>query len=126
MISNLKSQISNLPSRLLHLLQVRPKGLNVGLAHFDDRNFEKTIRWEHGAVSVDQAFEDPYGFIAVIVRLLADGAVDLAVDDALERGVLFVKADELDLAEASGFFGGLEALRSVVGEEADHAGQIRL
>src|ERR1043166_3493105 len=69
---------------------------------------------------------DPYGFIAVIVRLLADGAVDLTVDDALERGVLFVKADELDLAEASGFFGGLEALRSVVGEEADHAGQIRL
>ena len=111
--------------RLLHLLQVGPELFHLGFADLDTGHFMEAARRKPGLIAVGQAGEDAHRFVAVIGGLLAHGAVDLSVDDALENRVYLVEADDFDFVRLARFLRGLQTDRRVIGEEADPAGEVR-
>ena len=64
------------------------------------------------------------GLLAEFVRLLNDGAVDIARLDAFESFGVFVEADDFDFARLTGAADGVEDGRTVVAPEADEAGDV--
>ena len=79
----------------------------------------------------DEAFFAAKGFgdefhrlAAELEGLLDDGGDDGAGFDAVEGGLVFVEADDLDFADFVGFLDGFEDGGAVVGPEADQAGDV--
>lgn len=106
------------------LLQLAPKGCNIVFADLACWDIEHAALGQHRPVAALEGGEDAYRFVAVSVGILHYGAVDVAVDDALQSGVFLVEGDDLDLASLAGFFDGFERQRRVVGKEADDTVEI--
>lgn len=76
---------------------------------------------EVGVVALGYFNESLHALVAELVGLLNDGAFDFASADAIEGFLLFVEADDLQLAEQLLFLGNEQDLWSIVCPEADHA-----
>src|SRR5688500_16970550 len=81
----------------LLLLEIGPERLDVVLLHDDALELEVSVRRQDRVVPLQEPRQDPHRLAAVPERLLADRPVDRAVLDAIERRVLLVEADDLDL-----------------------------
>ncbi len=97
--------------RLLHLLQVGPELFRVGFADLDAGHLMEAAGREHGLIAVGQAGEDADGIVAVIIRLLADGAVHVPVDDALENRVRLVDGHVYGTVSQQPYYYGYESVR---------------
>ena len=66
-----------------------------------------------------------YRLIAEFVRLLNDGREYRPFLDAGESLILFVKANDLHLADLVGILDGIQDRGTVVAPESDHRGDVR-
>ena len=111
----------------LHLdFQVVPEFLDIILANLPGRQVDVLAGRNHALVASDQCRQDLDGLAAVLVGILHHRAVDLAIQDALQIGIFFIEAHDLDLTELAGLLDRRQALGRVVGEQPYHAAQVRI
>ena len=108
------------------LVQVGHVGVQVVLLDGLGRDDDQLAGRDAALVALGELVQQLDGLVAERVRVLDDGAVDGAALDAVQRALLLVEADDLDLADLAGVLDGAGDGGAVVAPDADQAGQVRV